>query len=114
MQAVARGKFIRGSARKMRQVVDLVRGKKVEDALNILRFARKKSALNLEKVVRSAIANAQSIYGDKLHDPNSLVITEAMGDDGPMMKRISARAMGRAYRIRKRTCHLKIVVKTKD
>jgi len=98
----------------MRQVVDLVRGKKVEDALNILRFARKKSALNLEKVVRSAIANAQSIYGDKLHDPNLLVIVEAMCDDGPMMKRISARAMGRAYRIRKRTCHLKIVVKTKE
>jgi large subunit ribosomal protein L22 len=112
MQAVARGRFLRGSARKMRQVVDLVRGKKVEEALNILRFTRKKSALVLEKVVRSAIANAQSIHGDKLHDPNSLVIVELICDDGPMMKRISARAMGRAYRIRKRTCHLKVVVKT--
>jgi large subunit ribosomal protein L22 len=98
----------------MRQVVDLVRGKKIEDALNILRFTRKKSALTLEKVVRSAVANAQSIYGDKLHDPNALVIVEAVCDDGPMMKRIMARAMGRAYRIRKRTCHLRIVVKTKE
>jgi len=114
MQAVARGRFLRGSARKMRQVVDLVRGKKIEDALNILRFIRKKSALTLEKVVRSAVANAQSIYGDKLHDPNALVIVEAVCDDGPMMKRIMPRAMGRAYRIRKRTCHLRIVVKTKE
>jgi len=113
MQAVARGRFIRGSARKMRQVVNLVRGKKVEEALNILRFIRKRSALNLEKVVRSAVANAQSIYGDKLHDPNALVILEAVCDDGPMTKRIMARAMGRAYRIRKRTCHLRIVVETK-
>ncbi len=114
MQAVARGRFLRGSARKMRQVVDLVRGKKVEDAFNILRFTRKKSALSLEKVVRSAVANAQSMYGDKLHDPNKLVIIEAVCDDGPLMKRIMARAMGRAYRIRKRTCHLKIVVETKE
>ena len=112
MQAVARAKFIRGSARKMRQVMDLVRGKKVEEALNILRFTRKKSALSLEKVVRSAVANAQSIHGDKLHDPNALKIIEAFCDDGPMMKRISARAMGRAYRVRKRTCHMKIVVAT--
>ncbi len=110
MQAVAKARFIRGSARKMRQVMDLVRGKNVEEALNILRFTRKKSASALEKVVRSAVANAQNVYGDKIHDPNKLTITEAMCDDGPMVKRIMARAMGRAYRIRKRTCHMKIVV----
>ena len=114
MQATARGRFLRGSARKMRQVVDLVRGKRIEDALNILRFTRKKSALTLEKVVRSAVANAQSLYGDKLHEPNKLVIIEAKCDQGPVMKRIMARAMGRAFRIRKSTCHLKIVVETKD
>jgi len=110
MQAVARARFIKGSARKMRQVMDLVRGKNVGVAMNILRFTHKKSASDLEKVVRSAVANAQNVYGDKLHDPNKLTIIEAMCDDGPMMKRIMARAMGRAYRIRKRTCHLKIVV----
>lgn len=94
----------------MRQVLDLVRGKKVEDALNILRFTNKRSADPLEKVVRSAVANAQSIYGDKIHDLNALTIVEAICNEGPMMKRIMPRAMGRAYRIRKRSCHLKIVV----
>lgn len=112
MQAVARARFVRGSARKMRQVLDLVRGKKVEDAINILRFTMKRAADPLEKVVRSAVANAQNVHGDKIHDPNSLKIVEAICDEGPTMKRISARAMGRAYRIRKRTCHLKIVVGT--
>lgn len=112
MQAVARARFVRGSARKMRQVLDLVRGRNVEDAINILRFTLKRSADPLEKVVRSAVANAQNLHGDKIHDPNSLTIVEAICDEGPMMKRIMPRAMGRAYRIRKRTCHLKIVVAT--
>ena len=94
--------------------MDLVRGKKVEEALNILRFTRKKSAASLEKVVRSAVANAQNVHGDKIHDPSVLTIKEAMCDDGPMMKRIMPRALGRAYRIRKRTCHMKIVVESKE
>jgi len=114
MQAFAKAQYMRGSARKMRQVMDLVRGKNVEDALNTLRFTHKKSALQLEKVVRSAVANAQNIHGDKIHDPNELSIVEAFCDDGPMMKRIRPRAMGRAFRVRKRTCHVKIVVATKD
>jgi len=114
MQAVARARFIRGSARKMRQVMDLVRGKNVEDALNILRFTHKKDAIVLEKIVRSAVANAQNIYGDRIHDPNELSIVEAQCDEGPMQKRIMARAMGRAYRIRKRTCHVKVVVATEE
>jgi len=113
MQAVAKARFLRGSARKMRQVLDLIRGRNVEEALNILRFTRKRSAESLEKVVRSAVANAQNVHGDKIHDPNTLTIVEAICDDGPMMKRIMPRAMGRAYRIRKRTCHLKIVVASK-
>ena len=112
MQAVARARFLRGSGRKMRQVIDLVRGKKVDQALNILRFTHKKSALALEKIIRSAVANAQMIHGDKLHDPNDLTIVTATCNDGPMMKRIQARAMGRAYRIRKRTCHCTIIVAT--
>ncbi len=110
MQAVARAKYIRSSARKMRQVMDLVRGKNVEDALNILRFTHKKNALVLEKIIRSAVANAQIIMGDKLRDPNELSIVDAQCGDGPIMKRIRARAMGRAFRIRKRTCHVKVVV----
>jgi large subunit ribosomal protein L22 len=112
MEAVAKGKYIRGSARKMRQVVDLVRGRNVEEALNILRFTRKKSSLILEKVVRSAVANAMNIHGDKIHDPNELTIAEVMCDEGPTMKRIRPRAMGRAYRIRKRSCHVTVRVAT--
>lgn len=112
MEAVARARYLRGSARKMRQVVDLIRGKNVEEALNILRLTHRKSALDLEKVVRSAVANAMNVHGEHIHDPNELTITEAVCDEGPMMKRIRPRAMGRAYRIRKRTCHLKVVVST--
>lgn len=110
MMAVAKARYIRGSARKMRQVIDLIKGRSVEDALNILRFTHKKSAPILEKIVRSAVANAQNIHGDKIHDPNTLRIVEVHCDEGPMLKRIRARAMGRAYRIRKRTCHVKVVV----
>ena len=114
MQAVARARYIRGSARKMRQVMNLIRGRNVEDALNILRFTHKKNALILEKVVRSAVANIQNVYGDKIHDPNALSIIEAQCGEGPISKRIRARAMGRAFRIRKRTCHVKIVVATEE
>lgn len=114
MQAVARARYIKGSARKMRQALDLVRGRNVEEALNTLRFTHKKSALNLEKVVRSAVSNALNIYGDKINDPNRLTIIEATCGEGPMMKRIRARAMGRAFRIRKRSCHLRIVVEFKE
>ena len=110
MRAVSRAQYLRGSARKMRQVLDLIRGRNVEEALNTLRFTHKKSALDLEKVVRSSAANALNLHGDKIHDPNKLKIVEATCDSGPMMKRIRPRAMGRAYRIRKRTYHLKIVV----
>jgi len=108
MQAVARVRHLKGSAQKMRQVLALIKGR------NILRFIHKKSALNLDKVVRSAVANALNIHGDKIHDPNKLTIVEATCDEGPMMKRIRARAMGRAYRIRKRSCHLKIVVEFQE
>lgn len=114
MQAVARARYIRGSARKMRQVMDLIRGRNVEEALNILRFTHKKDAMVLEKIVRSAVANIQNVYGDKIHDPNTLSIIDAQCDDGPIAKRIRARAMGRAYRIRKRTCHVRIVVSAQD
>jgi large subunit ribosomal protein L22 len=114
MQAVSNLRFLRGSASKMRQLLNNVRGKNVEEALNTLRFTHKKTALTLEKVVRSAVANAMNVHGDKIPDPNKMKIIEAKCDEGPMMKRIRPRAMGRAYRIRKRTCHLKIIVSTED
>ena len=94
MQSVARAHYIKGSARKMRQVVDLVRGKNVEEALNIIRFTHKAAALHLEKVVRSAVANAQNEHGDKIHDPNTLKIVEAKCDEGPTAKRIRGAGHG--------------------
>ena len=114
MQAVARARYLRGSARKMRYVLDSIRGKNVEAALNMLHFTHRKSALDLEKVVRSAVANALNIHGDKIQEPNKLTIVEARCDEGPVMKRFRPRAMGRAYRIRKRTCHLEIIVSTEE
>ena len=114
MQTVSRARYLRGSARKMRQVLDLIRGRNVEEALNLLRFTHRKSALVLEKVVRSAVANALNLYGDKINEPSSLMIVEATCGEGPMLKRIRPRAMGRAFRIRKRSCHLKIVVEFKE
>ena len=110
MEVVARARYLRGSARKMRQIIELIRGENVEIALNRLRFTHKGGALALEKVVRSAVANALNMYSDKIRNPNELTIVEATCDEGPISKRIRPRAMGRAYRIRKRTCHLKIVV----
>ncbi len=114
MQAVARAQYLRGSAHKMRLVLNLVRDRNVEEALNILRFTHRKSAINLEKIIRSAVANAMNIHGDKISDPNRLTIIEATCGEGPMMKRIRPRAMGRAYSIFKRSCHLKIVVEFKE
>lgn len=110
MEAYAKARFIKSSARKMRQVLNLVRGRNVEEALNILRFTHKKSAMIFERVLRSAVANAQNVYGDKLSNPGELMIVETTCDEGPALKRIRPRAMGRASKIRKRTCHLKIVV----
>ena len=98
----------------MRQVLDNIRRQTVEAAINILHLTHKKSGFGLEKVVRSAVANAINIYGDKISDPNKLTITEARCDEGAIMKRIRPRAMGRAFRIRKRSCHLKIVVSVKE
>ncbi len=110
MQAIAKARFLKGSARKMRQVLDNIRGKNVEAAINILHLTHRRSAIDLEKVVRSAVANALNLHGDKISDPNKLTITDAQCGEGAIMKRIRPRAMGRAYKIRKRSCHLKIVV----
>ena len=112
MDAVAKAKFVGIPARKMRQVIDIIRGKRVEDALNILHLIQKGAAMPVEKTLHSAVANALNIHGDAIKDPTDLYITEAYVNEGPMLKRLRMRAMGRATRIRKRTCHLQIVVGT--
>jgi len=108
MEAKAVAKFIRVSPRKTRLVAENIKGKGVEDALNILRFTPKKPAKILSKVLYSAISNAEQMPGV---DVDSLIVDTVMVNEGPTWKRIQPRAMGRAYRIRKRTSHITIVVK---
>jgi len=108
MEAKAVAKYIRVSPRKTRIVAENIKGKGVEDALNILRFTPKKDAKILSKVLFSAISNAEQMPGV---DVDSLIVDTVMVNEGPSWKRIQPRAMGRAYRIRKRTSHITIVVK---
>ena len=110
MQAKAAVKYIRISPRKARQVIDLIRGKEVEEALTTLRFCPKAGAKILTKVVKSAVANAQHNY----HMGDDLYISEARADEGPTLKRFKPRAMGRATRINKRTSHITVVVSGRE
>jgi large subunit ribosomal protein L22 len=107
MQTQAVLKFVRLSPQKARLVADLVRGKKVDEALNILKFSNKKAARVLKKVLDSAIANAENNKGA---DVDELKVKEIFIDEGPTMKRIMPRAKGSADRIKKRTSHVTIRV----
>ncbi len=102
------------SARKMRLVVDNIRGKSVEEALDILRFTKKEAAVWLEKVVLSAIANWEyKLDGAENADDYDLFIKTALVDEGTMLKRFRPAPHGRAHRIRKRTNHVTIVVENR-
>jgi large subunit ribosomal protein L22 len=94
----------------MRLVIDLIRGKAVDEALTILHFAPKHAAKTAEKVLRSAIANMQNKDQGGRVDTSTLFVKEAFVDGGAMMKRISPAPMGRAYRIRKRSNHVTIIL----
>jgi len=107
METRAATKFIRVSPRKIRLVMDQVRGRKVEEALNILSFAPQKGARILIKLINSAVANAEQ---NSDVDVDSLYIKRLYADEGPTMKRWRPRAQGRATRINKRTSHLAIIV----
>ncbi|MBT4294355.1 MAG: 50S ribosomal protein L22 [Candidatus Marinimicrobia bacterium] len=113
MEAVAKARHIHQSARKVRQVLDEVRGKQVENAINKLHFTPKKAAKIIEKTLRSAVANAINREGSEV-DADKLFVKEAFCDEGPTMRRFRPRAMGRATIIRKRTSHLTIVVAEKE
>ncbi|HID94545.1 MAG TPA: 50S ribosomal protein L22 [Candidatus Latescibacteria bacterium] len=113
MEAKAKAKYIRVSPRKARQVVDLVKGKKVEEALNLLHFLKKAACRPVEKTLRSAVANALSAENSSKLDAEDLVVKGAYVDEGPTTKRLQPRAMGRATRIRHRTSHITIIVGTK-
>ncbi|MGD8779015.1 MAG: 50S ribosomal protein L22 [Ignavibacteria bacterium] len=114
MEAVARHKYIGTSPRKMRLVVDLIRGESVDKALEILHFNPKHASKDAEKVLRSAVSNLFNKDEETKMEPSDLFVKEAFVDQGPTLKRISPAPMGRAYRIRKRSNHLTIIVATKD
>ena len=107
MEARAILKFIRVSPRRARLVIDQIRGKKVEEALDILKFTPKRSAAIVAKVLRSAIANAESTQSV---DVDRLYIKRVAVDEGGMWKRFMPRAQGRATRIRKRLSHVTVVI----
>jgi large subunit ribosomal protein L22 len=105
--ALAQARYVRMTPMKCRRVVDLVRGLPVQEALDILRFAPQAASEPVGKVLASAVANAEN---NADLDRRSLVVAQAYVDEGPTLKRFRPRAQGRAYRIRKRTSHITIVV----
>jgi large subunit ribosomal protein L22 len=108
--ATAKARFVHISASKARRVIDLVRGKSVTEALDILRWSPQGASETVAKVIASAAANAQNNDG---LDPSTLVVATVYADEGPTAKRIRPRAQGRAYRIRKRTSHITVIVESR-
>ncbi len=108
MEATATLRYLKASPQKVRLVADLVRGKKVEEALNILRFTRKGCAKDLEKLLRSAVANAEN--KENAPDVDELVVSKIYVNEGPREKRIQPAPMGRAYGIQKRKSHVTVHV----
>ena len=107
MESRAVLKHVRISSQKVRKLIDAVKGQPVEAGLNILKFMPLKAAAIVEKVVKSAVANAEQKEGV---DIDSLVIKNITADQGPTLKRFRARARGRGTRILKRTCHITVIL----
>jgi large subunit ribosomal protein L22 len=108
MEATATLRYLKASPQKVRLVADLVRGKKVEEALAILRFTRKSCAKDLEKLLRSAVANAEN--KENAPDVDELVVSKIFVNEGPREKRIQPAPMGRAYQVQKRKAHVTVHV----
>jgi large subunit ribosomal protein L22 len=117
LEARATAKYIRTSAQKAGLVLDLIRGKSASEALSILKFTKKGIARDVEKTLRSAIANAV-LVADRNHsrrlDEDDLVVSQAYAGQGPSFKRIRPAPMGRAFRVIKRTAHLTVCVAEKE
>jgi len=112
MEATARVRNLRGSARKARLILDLIRGKSVPEAQKILLFSKKSVAADVGKLLNSAIANATMKEGKV--DIDNMFIDQVFADDGPIMKRFRPRAQGRATVIRRRTCHITLHILDKE
>jgi large subunit ribosomal protein L22 len=113
MEAKAIHRFLGSSPRKMRLIIDLIRGMSVDKALEVLHFSSKHASKDAEKVLRSAVSNLMNKDEATRMEASDMFVKEAFVDQGPTLKRISPAPMGRAYRIRKRSCHITIVVATK-
>jgi large subunit ribosomal protein L22 len=114
MIAKAQKKYIRSSPRKMRLLIDLIRGKNAAEAFSILKFSPKHAAVDAEMVLRSAISNLSNLEDGKTVSNQDVFVKIAYVDQGPTIKRIRPAPMGRAYRIRRRSNHLTIVVATQE
>ena len=114
MEAKAVNKYIGTSPRKMRLVIDLIRGKAVEEALGILHFTPKHAARTAEQVLRSAISNVQNKEESGRVDTATLYVKEAFVNGGATMKRVLPAPMGRAFRVRKRSNHITIIVAQRE
>ena len=114
MEARAIQKNMRQSARKVRQVCDMIRGKNLEFALNTLHFSNKKASLQIEKTLRSAVSNLLNTDDGGHLEPEDLFIKSIFVNEGPTARRFRPRAMGRATIIRKRSSHLTVVVADND
>jgi len=115
MEFTAKAKFMRGSPQKARLVLDMIKGRRVEDALNILEFTNKRFAPTIHKLLRSALENANYLNNEKGMDVDidRLYVKQAVANEGPRMKRIRPAPMGRAYRYQRRISHLEIVLAEK-
>ena len=112
MEAIARIKNLRGSARKARLVLDLIRGKSVVEAQKILTLTQKRSAYHIKKLLTAAIANAQ--VKEAHVNIENMFVSKVFADDAAIMKRTRPRAQGRATMIRKRTCHITVGIAEKE
>lgn len=107
MKVRARARYVRQSPSKVRRVLDLIRGLSVDEAEAVLAFSARGATEPIRKVLRSAVANAEHNHA---LDADELVVAEVYADEGPTLRRFRPRARGRATRIRKRTCHITVVV----
>lgn len=116
MEAHAIQRTVRQSPRKMRLVVDLIRGKSVGEAFSILKFSKKGAAQSVSKVLLSAVSNARqkALAASERLDEDDLVVQAATVDEGPTLKRFQPAAMGRGTPLKKRTSHVRILVATKE
>lgn len=114
MEAIAKGRFIKGSPQKARLVIDLIRGRNVQEALAILRFTKKRATRSIEKVLLSAVANAKE--KNAAADVDQFLVAQAVVDMGPTKwrRRVRPAPMGRAYREQRRYKHITIKIKGKD